>query len=119
MKITFAGVHGDEPEKLVNGQPADIKDYPHCVSIRVNNNHFCGGSIIEKQFILTAGHCAVPLMDDPRLRDSATVVTGTKYLDKGGESHKIEKVWYHDNYNPRALGRGPYDIGLIKVQVWK
>lgn len=111
----FAAVYGDEPDKLVNGIPANIEDYPHCVSIRTNNNHFCGGSIIGDRYILTAGHCVAPLLQDSSLRKSVTVVTGTTYLNSGGESHKVEKLWYHDSYNPRALGRGPYDIGLIKV----
>lgn len=57
-----------------------------------------------------------PLFSDDSLRKSVTVVTGTTYLDKGGQVYKVEKLWYHDNYNPRALGRGPHDMGLIKVQ---
>ncbi|XP_011867932.1 PREDICTED: chymotrypsin-1-like [Vollenhovia emeryi] len=115
IALAIVGVYGDEPEKLVNGIPADVKDYPHCISIRANGNHMCGGSIIDKQYILTAAHCVVPLMQDSRLRESVTVVTGTTYLNAGGQAHKVEKMWYHDNYNLRALGRSSNDIGLIKL----
>ncbi|XP_071626254.1 chymotrypsin-2-like [Temnothorax longispinosus] len=114
IALAIVGAYGDEPDKLVNGIPANIEDYPHCVSIRVDNTHFCGGSIIDKQHILTAGHCVAPLIQDSRLRKSVTVVTGTTYLNEGGQSHKVEKLWYHDDYNPRA-SRGNYDIGLIKL----
>lgn len=113
----FAGVYGDEPDKLVNGIPTTIEEYPHCVSLRVkDNNHFCCGSIIDPEYILTAGHCIVPLEQDSSLMESLTIVSGTTYLDNGGEVHKAAKVWLHENYNTRSSGRGPYDIGLIKVQ---
>jgi len=115
IALAVVGVYGDEPDKLVNGIPAKIEDYPHCVSIRVNNNHMCGGSIIDKQYILTAAHCVVPLLQDSRLRQAATVVTGTTYLSKDGQNYKIEKLWHHEKYNLRALGRSPYDIGIIKL----
>ncbi|XP_012527748.1 chymotrypsin-1 [Monomorium pharaonis] len=115
IALAIIGVYGDEPDKLVNGIPTTIEEYPHCVSLRIKDNHFCGGSIIDPEYILTAGHCVVPLIQNPDLKESMTVVTGTTYLDKGGESHKVDEVWLHENYNPRSLGRGPYDIGLIKL----
>ncbi|KAL0102761.1 hypothetical protein PUN28_018215 [Cardiocondyla obscurior] len=115
LAAVYTRVYSDEPEKLVNGTPTSIEKYPHAVSLRMNNNHFCGGSLIGEQWVLTAGHCVVPVLENSRMRASVTVVSGTTYLDKDGESHKVDKLWYHDNYNPRALGRGPYDIGLIKL----
>ncbi|XP_018377214.1 PREDICTED: chymotrypsin-2-like [Trachymyrmex cornetzi] len=115
IALAVLGVYGDEPNKLVNGIPTTIEKNPHCVSLRINNSHFCGGSIIGSQYILTAGHCVAPLFSDDSLRKSVTVVTGTTYLDKGGQVYNVEKLWHHDNYNPRALGRGPHDMGLIKL----
>lgn len=106
----FSGVYGDEPDKLVNGIPADIKDYPHCISIRSNNNHMCGGSIIDTQYVLTAAHCLAGI------NSNTVVVTGTTYLNSGGQAHRVQKVWRHESYNPNdPSGRGPNDIGLIKV----
>ncbi|XP_011156988.3 chymotrypsin-2-like [Solenopsis invicta] len=116
IALAIVGVYGDEPDKLVNGIPTTIEEYPHCVSLRVkDNNHFCCGSIIDPEYILTAGHCIVPLEQDSSLMESLTIVSGTTYLDNGGEVHKAAKVWLHENYNTRSSGRGPYDIGLIKL----
>ncbi|XP_077260637.1 chymotrypsin-2-like [Temnothorax americanus] len=113
---TIVAVYGDEPEQLVNGIPANIEDYPHSVSIRVNNNHICGGSIIDKQYILTAAHCVVPLIRDSKKMQSTTVVAGSAYLNSGGKAYKVQRLWIHENYNPNSpSGRAPYDIGLIKL----
>ncbi|KYN05948.1 Serine protease 42 [Cyphomyrmex costatus] len=79
---SFAGVYGDEPDKLVNGIPTSIQEYPHCVSLRNNNNHLCGGSIIDSRYILTAGHCVASLLYDRSRLQSTFVVTDTTYLIK-------------------------------------
>ncbi|XP_012538935.1 chymotrypsin-2 [Monomorium pharaonis] len=116
IALAIVGVYGDEPDKLVNGIPTTISTYPHCISMRANNNHMCGGSIIGSRYILTAAHCVVPLVRNPNLLRSVVIVTGTTYLNSGGQAHKIEKLWYHERYNPNdPTGRGSNDIGLIKL----
>jgi len=114
IALAIAGVYADEPEKLVNGTPTSIEEYPHAVSIRTNNNHMCGGSIISERHILTAAHCIVPLLDNDKLRQALTIVSGTTLLNSGGEQHKVSRMWYHENYNPDS-GDGSYDIGLIEL----
>lgn len=48
--------------KIVGGQEADIEDHPHQVSFIVNNQYFCGGFIVSKDYIVTAAHCAQELV---------------------------------------------------------
>lgn len=57
----------------------------------------------------------VPLLNDYSRRSGLSVVTGTNYLNSGGQAHKVENMWYHENYNEN-LGRSNFDIGLLKVQ---
>jgi len=108
----IAGVYADEPDKLVNGIPTNIELYPYAISIRTNNRHMCGGSIISPQHIITAAHCVHPLLNDPSLRRSLTIVSGTSTLSSGGSVHKVAALYHHEQYNPRGFG---YDIGIIKV----
>lgn len=43
--------------RIVGGINANEGQFPHQVSLRRNGSHTCGGSIISKNFILTAAHC--------------------------------------------------------------
>lgn len=52
--LTFAFVSGN---KIVGGSDALKNSAPYQVSIQVEGKHNCGGVIIHKKFVLTAGHC--------------------------------------------------------------
>ncbi|CAL1687664.1 unnamed protein product [Lasius platythorax] len=114
IALAITGIYADEPEKLVNGIPTSIEKYPHAVSIRTNNNHMCGGSIISARHILTAAHCVEPLLKDAKLRRDLTVVSGTTLLSSGGERHKVSRMWYHEKFDLKS-GDGSHDIGLLEL----
>ncbi|XP_063833813.1 uncharacterized protein LOC135082980 [Ostrinia nubilalis] len=43
--------------RIVGGMETSISMYPYNVAISRNGKHWCGGSIIDEQWVLTAGHC--------------------------------------------------------------
>ncbi|XP_046820253.1 chymotrypsin-2-like [Vespa crabro] len=93
--------------KIVGGSAAEEGQFPHQASLRIKKKHFCGGSILNKRWILTAAHCLAGL-DASRI----AIVLGTNTLDKGGNLYQANMTIAHEEYNPRKIKN---DIGLIKV----
>lgn len=44
-------------ERIVGGQNASFGQFPYHVSLQRNGTHQCGGSILNKYYVLTAAHC--------------------------------------------------------------
>lgn len=94
--------------RIVGGSPTSIDVHPYQVAILYKNQLFCGGSIISKQWILTAAHCIESVL--PNL---LTVRVGSSYYSKGGTVHvKISEIIPHSLYDDYTAD---YDVGLIKL----
>ncbi|KAL0117761.1 hypothetical protein PUN28_008870 [Cardiocondyla obscurior] len=93
--------------KIVGGNPASLGQYPYQASLRFRGRHFCGGSVIDKRWILTASHCLSGFNDT-----AINVVLGTNTLDAGGDEYPSIKKWIHPFYNSAFVRN---DIGLIKL----
>ncbi|XP_043584054.1 trypsin-4-like [Bombus pyrosoma] len=98
-----------DESRIVGGQPASIDEHPYQVSLRFNNRHVCGGSIISEQWIVTAAHCVQsPLVrffsikagTSDLTEDNATVVTAVEIIT-------------HESYD-RSIA--DYDIALIRLE---
>ncbi len=51
---------------IVGGQDAHIEDFPWQVALMAGTFQFCGGSIINERWILTAAHCETPVLSHIR-----------------------------------------------------
>ncbi|XP_066591876.1 chymotrypsin-2-like [Prorops nasuta] len=110
--LAFAALaFADEPEKLVNGRNVYTREFPYMVSIREHNSHFCGGAIIDRRVIATAGHCLLHLVG--KSLDSTTVVVGSNSLSYGGKAYKLAKVIIDEKYTEPKNHVWKNDIGVI------
>ena len=44
--------------RIVGGVEAVPHSWPWMVSLQAGGDHFCGGSLINNQWVLSAAHCA-------------------------------------------------------------
>ncbi|XP_075168795.1 trypsin-like [Haematobia irritans] len=102
--------------RIVNGVYTTIQQHPHQVSLQTNDgSHFCGGSIIAEDIILTAAHC---MMVFERLKDyqiqahEFKVRLGASKYNMGGELVAVKSLKIHDNFDPNSKMN---DVALVKL----
>ncbi|XP_064633924.1 chymotrypsin-like protease CTRL-1 [Lineus longissimus] len=100
--------------RVVGGTKAQHGAWPWQVSIQIaGNEHICGGTIIDKQWILTAAHC-FPVQRSP-LYYLVRVGEHRLHLSDGTEvDHYIAEIIVHEKW----LGNTPEDpddIALLKL----
>jgi len=58
----FAGkVHvplNEQANRITNGYTASRGQFPWQVALIIDNQYFCGGSLISGDWVMTAAHCA-------------------------------------------------------------
>ena len=109
-----------DTEMIVGGKPAKAGKFPYQVRLyasREDEKGFCGGSIIDPQWILTAGHCLVEDSEQDGPRSPLEVVfVGYGSTDRTATT-KVESaaIIVHPLYLEKALAGGS-DIALIKLK---
>jgi len=100
--------------RIVGGEVAEDGEFPWQVSLRqvgaIGATHFCGGSVINENWVMTAGHCCAgqtPLF-------MHVVAGGIKLNSAEGEEERrdIDKIIGHPDYDSRDLTN---DICMLKL----
>ncbi|XP_076301532.1 chymotrypsin-2-like [Lasioglossum baleicum] len=97
--------------RIVNGEDAKEGDIPYQVSLQNKGSdfHFCGGSVLSENYVITAAHCV-----EGKNPSGIKVVAGTINLSKPNVERDIVKIITHENYNSRDSWKN--DIALLKVE---
>lgn len=97
--------------RVLGGAPAVEGEFPFMVSVGGVNlgTHICGGSLIDKDWVLTAAHC----VDDLTAGDLTVLIGRTYYWGPGGEGRTVAQILLHPAYDPVTVD---YDIALLKLK---
>jgi secreted trypsin-like serine protease len=124
----FAADRGVYQPQVVGGTAVPDGKYPFMVSLqadksnaRPHREHYCAGSLIDRNSVLTAAHCVrfISTFTTPltlSFRDVRIVVGGTVLNSKQGQPRRIQKfsdISIHPRYNENV--RGKYDAAVTKL----
>ncbi|XP_055458113.1 cationic trypsin-3 [Psammomys obesus] len=96
----------DDDDKIVGGYTCKKNSLPYQVSLNAGH-HFCGGSLLNSQWVVSAAHCYKPRIQ---------VRLGEHNIDalEGGEQFiDAAKIIRHPKYNSKTYDN---DIMLIKLK---
>lgn len=80
---------------IIGGHDATV-EYPFMVSVQKDGHHYCGASLIEPDWIVTAGHCTVNVKPE-----QLSVRVGDHDRTKGDEAEVTEVIAHPDfSYEP-------------------
>ncbi|XP_069503772.1 myeloblastin-like isoform X2 [Ambystoma mexicanum] len=94
---------------IVGGQTAAPGSHPYIASLQFRGQHFCGGSLIAPQFLMTAAHCL-----DGMSPMRVTIVLGAHSVSANEatkQRFRIARV-FENGFNPQSLQN---DILVLKL----
>ncbi|XP_048471463.1 transmembrane protease serine 5-like [Rhincodon typus] len=98
---------------IVGGQEAKMGNWPWQVTLYNNYQHMCGGSIINRYWIITAAHCVYRSPHPYSWLVYAGILDRQVILFSSVTSYSVEKIIYNDNYDDDTHDS---DIALMKLK---
>ncbi|XP_072644050.1 transmembrane protease serine 9 isoform X3 [Canis lupus baileyi] len=97
--------------RIVGGMEASPGEFPWQVSLRENNEHFCGAAVVRARWLVSAAHCFNEFQD-PR---EWVAYAGTTYLS-GAEAStvraRVARIIPHPSYNPDTAD---FDVAVLQL----
>ncbi|GAB1865440.1 Mite allergen Der f 3 [Camponotus japonicus] len=97
--------------RIVNGEDAKLGEIPYQVSLQDKQSsfHFCGGSILSENYVITAAHCT-----EGKSAESIKVVAASIDLEHPAVTNEVSSIRVHESYNPSNSWIN--DVALLKVK---
>lgn len=115
--------------RIVNGADALVSDYPSFASLfqwydansgSITYGNYCGSTILNANYILTAAHCVYISSPSDEWRMLFTYVfpqlqneSESNLISSSTSKIRITEVHYHENYNSSTLLN---DIAIVKLE---
>jgi PKD repeat protein len=96
-----------DPARIINGSNADISRFPFQVALMQGSFQFCGGTLLNSKWVLTAAHCVIGVVPA-----ETEILLGTENLGSGGERVEVGAIRIHPDY----AGGGDFDVALLRLE---
>ncbi|KAK7432141.1 hypothetical protein QQZ08_001431 [Neonectria magnoliae] len=98
----------DSEVNIVGGEPASPGDFPFIVSLaRRGGSHFCGGSLLNANTVLTAAHCSTG-----QSAANVQVRAGSHNRNSGGTLVGVSSITIHPSYTSSNINN---DVAIWKL----
>ncbi|XP_018567398.1 trypsin-1-like, partial [Anoplophora glabripennis] len=103
--------------KVVGGENAEKGEFPWLVSITRRGGHFCGGTVINNRFVLTAGHCLCSGVGQDILKPANIKITLSQHdlTNTNSDAYQmdIKTVMIHPGY---ICNKPKDDIAMLELE---
>jgi trypsin len=114
--------------KIIGGKPVPNGKYPFMAALvnptrpgTFNDQQFCGGSLIDKNSVLTAGHCVFgdPLFAPPgftQTPQNTQVIVGRSVLNSDqGKVRNVKDIYVHPLYKGLGNPVQSHDVAVLAL----
>jgi secreted trypsin-like serine protease len=104
-------LNSDPTPHIVGGKESTPYSRPYQVALLFNGQQGCGGTLLSKDWVLTAAHCL-----DNVSTSSLTVRVGAHSIRANdGQTLRVSQIISHENWRGANGIRSGYDLGLLRL----
>eukprot|EP00794_Sanderia_malayensis_P005553 gene5553-6238_t len=107
------GLRGPVQGRVIGGVEAEAHSWPWSVALLRFGGYFCGGTLIDEQWVLSAAHCIYGREDQPQFIQAVLGEHDRSVNGKTEQKFDVAKIIPHANYDSRTLDN---DIAMIKLK---
>uniref|UniRef100_A0A672HRX5 Zgc:154142 n=1 Tax=Salarias fasciatus TaxID=181472 RepID=A0A672HRX5_SALFA len=113
--------------RIVNGEEATPHSWPWQIIYKNNPiyihicknprySHTCGGTLIHKNWVLTAAHCFIRYADELQRWQMCLGKHNLTYTEPTQDCFKITGIYRHEGFQYPTMPTVEYDIALIRLE---
>ncbi|MGH0160248.1 UNVERIFIED_CONTAM: hypothetical protein FKN15_048659 [Acipenser sinensis] len=114
LQCTDCGHRSVPTERIVGGNPSTLGRWPWQASLRWEDRHVCGGSVVSARWVMTAAHCFA--LYNLLTAGKWTLLVGSVSREgspTGGQYNALE-VYHHPSFTHL---NNDYDIAMLRTTV--